>query len=265
MTAPAGTQLASQRATITERLIAALSALFAGLGSWRDADATQFTRQAVPLVQGAQQALAGLVSAYLAQQASQQTGHVVPPPVLPPAAVTNLRGVPASEVYTRPFKEVWAALAQNKPLNEAVQLGTTRLTEIAEGDLQTTYAHANQQGMQRLPARARPQSWRRVLQGPSSCALCVLASTHHYTIRDLNPIHPGCDCTVEPAYGTQAGSDDAAERVHAAVQELTGQSSAGGRAVDYRQIQITQTHGELGPMLARPGDHFTGPSAIPST
>lgn len=268
MTAPAASssQLATQRATITERLIAALSAYFAGLGAWRDADATRFTRQAVPLVHGAQQALAGLVAAYLAQHATQQTGTPVPAPVLPARAVTNLRGVPASEVYTRPFKDVWAALAQNKTLEQAVAQGTSRLREVAEGDLQTTYAAANQQSMSRLPARARPQGWRRVLQGTSSCALCVLASTHHYTIRDLNPIHPGCDCTVEPVYGPQPGSDATAERVHAAVRELTGQSSAGGRgALDYHQIQITQTHGELGPMLARPGDHFTGPSEIPSS
>ena len=269
MTAPAAQQqLASSRTRVSEQLIAALTALFAALGSWRDADADRFTRQAAPLVQGAQQALAGLVAAWLAQTASERTGQTVPAPVIPASAIIDLRGISTSEVYRRPFRELWAALAEGKTLAEAVQQGQSRLRELADGDLQSTYAHANREGMQRLPEQAQPTGWRRVLQGISSCALCVLASTHRYTISDLNPIHPRCDCTVQPIYGTdthRAGDDARLERVHAAVRELSSEASRSGRGVDYRQIQITQTHGELGPMLARPGDHFTGPSEIPSS
>lgn len=264
MTTPAGT-VAEQRSRLTQQLLAALAALFTSLGSWRDADAERFTQQAVPLVRGAQQALAGLVAAYLAQQASEAAGRAVPAPVIPPALVTDLRGTDPGEVYQRPFRQLWAALADGQTLPEAIEAGTTRLREVAEGDLQTTYAHANREGMQRLPSRARPVGWQRVLQGPSSCALCVLASTRRYTVADLNPIHPGCDCTVQPLWTHANTESDTTQRVHEAVRELTGQSSAGGRgAVDYRQIQITHDHGELGPMLARPGDHFTGPDAIPS-
>lgn len=265
MTAPAGSP-AQQRARLSQQLLAALAALFTSLGSWRDADAEPFTQQAVPLVRGAQQALAGLVAAFLAQQASASTGRTVPAPAIPPVLVTDLRGIDPAEVYTRPFKNVWAALADGQTLPEAIEAGTTRLREVAEADLQSTYAHANQQGMSRLPARARPVGWQRVLQGPSSCALCVLASTRTYSIADLNPIHPGCDCTVQPLWTKGDADRGDTARVHAAVRELTGQFSAGGRgAVDYRQIQITHDHGELGPMLARPGDHFTGPSQISNT
>lgn len=264
MTAPAGS-VTEQRARLTQQLLAALATLFTGLGSWRDADAQRFTQQAVPLVRGAQQALAGLVAAFLAQQASDTTGRVVPAPAIPPALVTDLRGTTPAEVYQRPFRQLWAALADGQDLPEAIEHGTTRLREVAEADLQTTYAHANREGMARLLARARPVGWQRVLQGPSSCALCVLASTRRYTIADLNPIHPGCDCTVEPLWTGEDTDRGATQRVHEAVRELTGQSSTGGRgALDYRQIQITHDHGELGPMLARPGDHFTGPDAIPS-
>lgn len=268
MTAPAGAQqqLAAQRTRLSEQLIAALTALFGALGSWRDTDADRFTRQAAPLVQGAQQALAGLVAAWLAQTASQQTGQTVLAPVIPTSAITELRGISTSEVYRRPFRELWAALAEGKTLAEAVQQGQSRLRELADGDLQSTYAHANREGMQRLPEQAQPTGWRRVLQGSSSCALCVLASTHRYTISDLNPIHPRCDCTVQPIYGrdeARAADDARLERVHQAAAELTGQRDRSGRRSDYRQIQITHEHGELGPMLARPGDHFTGPAEIP--
>ncbi len=270
MTTPTSTQqqLAAQRARLSEQLTAALTALFASLGSWRDADADRFARQAVPLVQGAQQALAGLVSAYLAQRLSEQTGQSVLAPAIPTSTVTGLRGADAAEVYRRPFRELWAALANGKSLPQAIEQGRARLVELADGDLQTTYAHANQAGMERFPEPVRPAGWRRVLQGESSCALCVLASTHRYTIADLNPIHPHCDCTVEPIYGrdeVRAADDAMLERVHQAAAELTGQTDRSGRKTDYRQIQITHEHGELGPMLARPGDHFTGPSEIPST
>ncbi len=266
MTEPAG--VTNQRSHIVEWLSAALASLFAGLGSWRDDDADRFTTQAAPLVRGAQQAMATLVATYLAHRAGQATGTVVRPPAIPATAIRDVRGVDAREVYRRPFQTVWAALAEGKPLAEALQQGQSRLAELADGDMQLAYAHANRAGMQALPTEARPHSWRRVLRGTSSCALCVLASTHRYNTGDLNPIHPRCDCDVEPIFGRDAhrAADDAAlERVHAAVRELTGNSSRGGRGVDYRQVQITQTHGELGPMLARPGDHFTGPEQIPSS
>lgn len=265
MTAPA-TDTSAQRAQLTERLIAMLAAIFAGLGSWRDADAEKFAAQAGPLVTGAQQALASMIAAGLTHQASEALGETVPAPRLPSASVVQLRPIPAREVYARPFREVWAALADGKTLPEAIEQGQSRLAELADGDMQLTYAHAHRAGMQALPEEAQPSGWRRVLRGPSSCALCVLASTHRYTIEDLNPIHPRCDCAVEPIFGRdehRAADDAALERVHAAVRELSGETSRSGRGVDYRQIQITQTHGELGPMLARPGDHFTGPDQIP--
>lgn len=268
MTAPATTAetVNAQRSQLTQRLITMLGVLFAGMGSWRDADADRFAAQAAPLVAGAQQTLARLVALSLALQAGMATGQTVAPPVLSNAAISNLRPVSGREVYRRPFRHVWAALAEGKSLREALQQGQSRLAEIAEGDMQLAYAHANREGMQALPQSVRPRSWRRVLQGESSCALCVLASTHRYTRGDLNPIHPNCDCTVEPIFGrdTHRVVDDAMlERLHAAVAELTGDSSRSGRGSDYRQIQITRTHGELGPMLARPGDRFTGPEQIP--
>jgi hypothetical protein len=54
------------------------------------------------------------------------------------------------------------------------------------------------------------------------------------------------------------------EQVHVAVKDLTGLADRGGRAVDYRHImtRIIHEHGELGRMLARPGDRFTGPRSI---
>jgi hypothetical protein len=98
--------------------------------------------------------------------------------------------------------------------------------------------------------------------------MCTIASTQRYHVADLSPIHPGCDCVVEAIFGPvdRVIDPQLLEQVHAAVLDLTGVVDRGGRAVDYRHImtQITHTHGELGQMLARPGDRFTGPRSIPA-
>lgn len=256
---------AQQRRALSDRLIRALVKLFTGLGSWRDADVRTFVRQAVPLVRAGQLSMADLVASHMAATASQATGRPVAPLTIPERLVTDLRGVDPAEVYARPFVTLRTTLAEGQSLTEAVEHGAARVREVAEGDMQQAYAHANQQAMQRLPEAARPRYWRRVLTGDENCGLCILAASNRYTVEDLNPIHPGCDCEVAAVFGRdthRAGDDALAARAQQAIQELTGRRDAGGRAVDYRQILI-QDHGELGPMLAKPRDRFTGPDAIP--
>jgi hypothetical protein len=254
------------RRTLTDRLIAMLVATFDALGSWHRPDAARFAQTAVPLVRGAQDALAGLTSNYVAQAASVALQRPVAPPPIPPARRgARLRLKDPQEVYQRPFTQAWGDLAQGKQLDDAVRGARVRLREIAEGDMQQTYAEAAQEAMQALPQR--PVGWRRVLVGPENCAMCVVASTQLYMLEHLNPIHPACDCIVAPVFGDAEHviEPDLLERVHAAVFELTGRVDRGARAPDYRKIitRMTYTHGELGPMLARPKDHHTGPSEIP--
>jgi hypothetical protein len=115
--------------------------------------------------------------------------------------------------------------------------------------------------------------YRRVLEGAYSCGLCILASTQRYHKQDLMPVHPGCDCSVAPIIGTQDPgrtiNDQMVLDVHAAIQDRFGTSEPGGRGirtaddlVDYRDLLITHEHGEIGPVLARRGDHFEGPSEV---
>lgn len=155
----------------------------------------------------------------------------------------------------------------SRRLDIAVHKGRIRLEELVESDLQLAYSHASRLAMERSEERAAIRYWRRVLRGESSCALCVLASTQRYRVEELNPIHPGCDCEVEPAAKDDPSAredKDAADRLHAAVQELLGTSDRGGRAPDYRQImvQTIRIHGELGPLLVRPRDNFTSKSDV---
>ncbi|GGM75578.1 hypothetical protein GCM10012275_52840 [Longimycelium tulufanense] len=262
-------QFARLRRLLSLRLLETLAKLFLGLGSWRDADADRFVRQAVPLVFGAQRSLAALAATFVAAQASDALGRPIAPPGIPDEKAIDLRhSVDAAEVYRRPFVEARRGLAGGKTLDEAVQLGAVRLREIAEADLQQTYAHASQVAMERLPAGFRPRYWRRVLQGEENCALCVVASTQRYHVKDLNPIHPACDCQVRPILTRedpgQVIEPELLEQVHSAVEALTGKADRGARAPDYRQllVQMTPEHGELGRMLVRPRDRFTGPDDL---
>lgn len=258
--------VSEQRRALTDKLVDALVELFTGRKSWRDTDMRTFLRQAVPLVRGSQVSMAELVGTAVAARASQATGRTVAPVAIPASLIRDLRGVPPAEVYARPFVALRTALSEGRSLTEAVRIASNRLREIAEADMQQTYAHANQQAMQRLPEEVRPRYWRRVLVGEENCALCIVAASNRYTVEDLNPIHPGCNCDVDPVFGRDVHreTDDARLRqVHQAVQELTGRASAGGRSVDYRKL-LVRDHGELGPMLVRPLDEFTGPQDIPA-
>jgi hypothetical protein len=261
-------QFALLRRNMSKRLISTLIQLFLGLGTWRDADADRFIAQAVPLLQGSQRALAGLTATFIAEQATAGLRHPVAPPGVPDSEVIDLReGVVAEVVYRRPFVEIYTALKQGKTMTDALRLGRVRLAEIAEMDLQQTHARASRAVLRALPQQDRPRFWRRVLSGLENCAMCVVASTQRYTIGDLNPIHGGCDCYVMGIWGPDPGqviAPELLENVHEAVRALTGKEDRGAREPDYRAllVQMTAEHGELGPLLVRPRDHFTGPDEL---
>jgi len=256
------------RRTLTQRLLTALVTMFRGLGSWRGPDADRFIGQAVPLVQGAQRALGTLTAAYIASQASLALGRPVAPPGVREAAMVHLRvGVTANQVYRRPFVTLYSALAKDVPFSDALDRAESRLEQIGGFDLQQTYAEAARDAMRRLPADSAPSGWRRVLVGEENCALCVVASTQRYRVAELNPLHPNCDCRVEPVFGEtgQVLEPELVDTVKAAVAELTGETDGSLRGTDLRRLLVSMTpeHGELGSVLVRPRDHFTTPADLP--
>jgi len=261
-------QFARGRTTLSLRLRSALSRVFRGLGSWRDPDADRFVGQAVPLVQGAQRVLATMTSAYNACQASLALSRVVAPPAVREAAMLNLRtGVTPSQVYRRPFVTLYTALANGVPFGAALHRAEHRLEQIAEFDLQQTYAEAARDAMTLLPEELAPSGWRRVLVGEENCALCVVAATQRYEVAELNPLHPNCDCRIEPVFDEVAHvlEPDLLDAVKDAIAELTGTVDGSLRRHDLRRLLVSMTpeHGELGPVLVRPRDHFTTAAELP--
>lgn len=253
--------LAATRRTITYRLVVLLVDLWANRQSWHERDAAQFSRTAGGLIRAAQRTMADAVSTAFVETARDAGHENVRPVSLPDRDVIGLRGVPAEEVYYRPFREVWESLSEGETLADAVEVGRQRLEAIADADLQMAHAEAAHLLMDReLPRQgAAPTYWLRIPQGDYTCALCLIASTQRYNINVKPQIHPACDCTVEPQYGEKPELHlidvDLLEQVHAAIKRDFGFDDRTGRTdLDYREILVdmTETHGEMGEMLIHP-------------
>lgn len=245
-------QFVTLRRMLSDRLTSVLTGMFRGLGSWRDPDSERFVEQAVPLVEGAQRALASVVSTYIADQATRATERKVAPLAIPDSAVVNLRGVDPTAVYRRPFVTTYVALSRGDELTTAVDRGVTRLEQVVEGDMQQTHSNAARAAMQALPEDVAATGWRRVPQGTRTCGLCIVASTKLYSVETLNPLHQGCDCAVEPVFGSHPSvGPERKAAVKAALEDIAGDKN-------YRNLRnLVVEHGELGPMLVRPKDHFS--------
>ncbi len=204
-----------------------------------------------PRVTAGQLRTADLTRAYLAQCARELGWKVVLPPI-DQDEIIDARGVDPRTVYRRPAVDVYTALAAGKPLPQAAAEGRLRLTQLIGGDMQLAKVHASRQSMRAYPAAG--QYYRRVLTGRENCALCVVASTQRYRRGDLMPIHPGCDCGVQPLPPglavNQVIDEDLLEQVHQVAADRLGVSDRGGRTPDYRKLLTVSEHGEYGPTLS---------------
>lgn len=254
----------AQVSSVWSSVLGRVGRSWSGLGSWRDSDVRRFQRTSLPIILAGQRQVASLTATYLEQLYKDIAGK--PSRVsLDLDTVTGraLRGVDPTEVYERPFKEVWTALSDGEPLDVATERGTNRLEIITKTDLQLARTHtvrevtADQPGVEYTV---------RELQGEYDCALCMIAATQRYHKKDLAPIHPGCDClvkTVKADYDPGQVIDEARlEAIHDAVEDALGDFDRGGRALDYRKIIIANDHGEIGPVLGFKGQRFTGPDDI---
>jgi hypothetical protein len=240
------------------QMLAYAAALWASLPNYRDADIARFIAAIVPRVQAGQLAMANLTSVYLARAASTVGNPVKPLPV-DPKLVQDGRGVPATEVYRRPAIETYSALADKVPFGEAVKRGQTRLDSLVSTDLQMAKVRQARQSLE----ASGPAFYRRVLRGPHSCAKCIIASTRRYRKSELLPVHPGCDCDVEPLHDPKAELV-LDEKALLATHEQVGNFAniANPSAKGYQDILIVHNHGEIGPVLGWRGEKFTSAAEI---
>lgn len=199
-------------------------------GEYRDADLKRFTAAVVPVVLAGRKQVSALTDAYLARVLSAELGRTVAP--RGPIDTDLLRGVDPAEVYARPFVTVRTKLSEGLPFDAAKSAGLARLTDITLADMQMAKRNTAQAV---LSTTEGVHGFRRTLTGSKNCQLCSDASRQRYHSADLLPIHPGCDCGVEP------------------LTEPTG------REIPSKVVAV-HDHGELGPVLAVKGQHFDGPA-----
>ena len=241
----------SQVHKIRQQITAFGQAYWDSLPHYRASAVEDMIQAITPRVTAGQLRIADLTRAYLAQCARELGWKVVLPPI-DQDEIRGARGVDPRVVYRRPAVDVYTALAAGKPLPQAAAKGRLRLTQLIGGDMQLAKVHASRQSMRGYPEEG--QFYRRVLTGRENCALCVVASTQRYYRGDLLPIHPGCDCGVQPLPPgmavNQVIDEDLLEQVHQITADRLGVSDRGGRTPDYRKLLTVSEHGEYGPTLS---------------
>lgn len=229
-------------------------------GQYRDADVALFVRQVAPVVLAGRRQVSAMTDAYLTQ-VLQQSG--IKAPRRGPIDTAALRGVPVEDVYARPYQTVWTSLSKGDAFDAAVSAGAARLGILIATDMQMAKTYTSRDVLSHSKGVT---GYQRVPSGVNTCALCELASTQMYSRDDLMPIHPSCGCSVEPVTRDnpwdQAAADERYGNAHAAAQDQLGESDINGRAPDYRKAIAVRDHGEIGPVLVRAADRFTGPSQI---
>lgn len=271
----------AQTVNLRDRLERFVRGTWRALRVYRNAQQATYIRDVVPVVLGAQRQMSSLTAAFLAHQRQIAAGGQFRPVPVDPAKVTGTParlGTPPLEVHGRPFHLVWRQLdelpREQGSIEKAITAGENRAVELALDDVQLTKNHT---AAEVSKADHRVKYVRRILEGESSCGLCIVASTQRYHPGKLLPIHGGCDCGQEFVYSDEDPGQiidlDTLQNVHDRIEQRFGDSSAGarripgavdaqGRALFYRDVLITHEHGELGPVLGVRGADFTGPSDL---
>ncbi|PYY63621.1 hypothetical protein DEJ30_11960 [Curtobacterium sp. MCPF17_003] len=259
---------------IRDRTLAVTAARWDTSPDYRDADIDRLISQILPQVQAGQLATATLTNAYIGQ-AARVTGAELAPATVDRDAILGYRGVPSADVYRRGAVTLYTALSNGSPFDAAVAYGLDRMLTIVATELQ----QAKNRQAQRAIEASGFYGYRRVLTGLENCALCAIASTQKYSKSELMPIHPGCDCGVQPvreADGPGTILDpDLLERTHTLIDQKLGgtdrgardlsiekTSSAGKPLSDFTDLVVVNDHGELGPTLAWRSDKFTSAADI---
>lgn len=178
------------------RLISTVNAATASVWAQGFRDRERVIQEVLRIVHAGQAQTVALVDAYMAVKAQAPVRGLAPDAY----TVALLRGVPAEEVYGRPFGALGAHLAGGTEFGAAFQSGRDSLGRLVRTDLQLAQTHSARDWM---AGEDRVVGYRRVLGGGKNCSLCVSASTRTYRKEDLMPIHEHCSCSVEPVFGVE--------------------------------------------------------------
>lgn len=249
--------------TIRDRTAATAATAWDRHGGVDDAALAAFLASVTPIVNAGQRAAAGLSVSYIASYTGAVTGApAITPPIDVVAVLDTLRaGTPATEVYTRPVVEARTMLKRSSSYDAAFSAARARVLQTANTDVMLASRSATDAAMR---AESRVVGYRRVPDG-GACKFCLLASTQRYHLGDLMPLHPACGCTIAPIIGRHDPGHvinrGLLDRLKSIDPELTVREQ-NNLARSFHELTTVHVHGELGPVLAPAGEHFTGPQAL---
>lgn len=191
----------------------------------------QWLSQVLPVIAAGQRQSASLTDAYIARVLGRRPLGIDRAEV---TGATIRNGATPEEVYARPFVNVWTGLSKGVAFPDAVNAGLARATSTAAMDVQMSMratANAVQQ------ADPKIIGYERAADG-GACEFCQEVDTAFVKSADAMALHNNCGCGLEPVTVQSRG------------QRVGSKGQHGTRVAIH-------DHGELGPVLAAPGDNFT--------
>jgi hypothetical protein len=231
-------------ARLRESAVQALTRIWQGLPGHDRVNLDQWLSEALPVVEVAQRQSVALTNAYLARALERQpvgldvTGLI---------GAASRNGTPPETVYERPFITLWSELKEGKPWVDAAKAGLAQATGSAATDVQLAMRDT-------LGAVQQVDSgiygYERVTDG-AACTFCQEVNGAYIFSGEPMPLHSGCGCGVEVLEAPHRGAvslPDGTQIRDFQYGPLNPQPPPEGVAV--------KTHGELGPVLVDPNQHF---------
>jgi hypothetical protein len=226
---------------VRESAAIALARIWRGLPGHDRGNLDQWLSEALPVVGAAQRQSVALTNAYLARAMERQPlGLDVRE--LTGAAVRN--GTEPAAVYERPFITLWSALGAGTNWEQAAAEGLSRATSAAEMDTQLSMRAAAD-----AIDEADPNifGYKRVAN-PTACVFCKEVDGAYVkgSAGFVMALHNHCNCSVEPNREPHAG----------AVKLPDGTEVRPFAFGPLNDNVAVHKHGELGPVLTDPSQHF---------
>lgn len=224
--------------------VRAFERIWRGLPAYDRGNLDQWLSEALPIAEAAQRQSVALTNAYIARSLERQ------PLGLDPSALTGAgirNGALPAEVYERPFITIWTALKDGTAYEDAVASGLARATSTAAMDVQLSMratANAVQTADSSIYGYAR-------VADAGACEFCLTVNGAYVKSASAMPLHNHCGCGLEPLTS-----------VHRGAVYLPDGTQA--REYQYGPLSpvAVHEHGELGPVLTDPNDHFTSASDL---
>lgn len=205
-----------------------LAQIWANLPGHDRVNLDQWLSEAVPTVLAAEHQSIALTNAYLTAALNRPHPFSLDPGELTGAALRN--GVSPEEVYTRPFVTLWSELGEGKEWPNAATVALDRAELLVATDVQLSMRSTLGAIKEMEP---RLVGYERVAN-PAACDFCQRVNgAIVYSGSEPMPLHANCGCSAVPIIGERP---------------VKASLPPEGVAIAH--------HGELGPVLVDPSQHF---------